>query len=73
MPQSDHGLHPLREMKIRSYFQNRAQSKSEEKDPLTEGIIDAAIEVHRCLGPGLLESIYFTHSRLVDGVKWISL
>jgi len=28
------------------------------KDPLTERIIGAAIEVHRHLGPGLLESIY---------------
>ena len=27
-------------------------------DPLTEQIIAAAIEVHRFLGPGLLESIY---------------
>lgn len=27
-------------------------------DPLTEAIIAAAIEVHRYLGPGLLESIY---------------
>ena len=27
-------------------------------DPLTEKIIGAAIEVHRLLGPGLLESIY---------------
>ena len=27
-------------------------------DDLTEGIIAAAIEVHRHLGPGLLESIY---------------
>ncbi len=27
-------------------------------DQLTERIISAAIEVHRCLGPGLLESIY---------------
>ena len=25
---------------------------------LTEKIIQAAIEVHRCLGPGLLESVY---------------
>jgi len=29
-----------------------------EQDPLTERIIGAAIEVHRLLGPGLLESIY---------------
>ncbi|GIW91152.1 MAG: hypothetical protein KatS3mg109_1584 [Pirellulaceae bacterium] len=30
----------------------------ENKDHLTEKIIGAAIEVHRILGPGLLESIY---------------
>jgi len=30
----------------------------EERDALTEKIIGAAIEVHRVLGPGLLESIY---------------
>jgi len=28
------------------------------RDPLTERIIGAAIEVHRTLGPGLLEAIY---------------
>lgn len=27
-------------------------------DPLTREIIGAAIEVHKLLGPGLLESIY---------------
>jgi GxxExxY protein len=27
-------------------------------DPITEKIIGAAIEVHRILGPGLLESVY---------------
>jgi GxxExxY protein len=31
---------------------------SEEYDLLTEKIIGAAIEVHRILGPGLLEAIY---------------
>ena len=30
----------------------------EESDPLTEKIIGCAIEVHRQLGPGLLESAY---------------
>ncbi len=30
----------------------------EERDPLTEKIIGSAIEVHRTLGPGLLEQTY---------------
>ena len=30
----------------------------EEKDPISGAVIAAAIEVHRILGPGLLESIY---------------
>ena len=29
-----------------------------EDDPLTREIIGAAIEVHRALGPGLLEPVY---------------
>jgi GxxExxY protein len=32
--------------------------ENERKDPRTEGTIAAAIEVHRALGPGLLESAY---------------
>ena len=31
---------------------------SSDRDPVTEQVIGAAIEVHRILGPGLLESIY---------------
>ena len=30
----------------------------EEQDPLTGSIIGPAIEVHKILGPGLLESVY---------------
>lgn len=33
-------------------------SEEQETDPLTSAIIGAAVDVHRALGPGLLESAY---------------
>ena len=42
-------------------------------DPLTEKIIGAAIEVHRILGPGLLESIYeeaLCHEFVLQGIDF---
>jgi GxxExxY protein len=42
-------------------------------DPLTEKIIGAAIEVHRILGPGLLESVYeqeLCHEFDLRGIKY---
>jgi GxxExxY protein len=44
----------------------------DERDPLTELVIGAAIEVHRTLGPGLLESVYqkcLGHELMLRGVK----
>jgi GxxExxY protein len=37
---------------------DRTQEDKPESDPLTHTIIGCAIEVHRVLGPGLLESAY---------------
>jgi GxxExxY protein len=38
--------------------QRHRDTENEERDPLTRQIIGAAMEVHRILGPGLLERIY---------------
>jgi GxxExxY protein len=43
-----------------------------ERDPLTEEVIGAAIEVHRVLGPGLLESVYqrcLCHELKIRGIE----
>ncbi len=45
----------------------------QEQDPLTEKIIGAAIEVHRHLGPGLLESIYEEALCLELGLRGIAV
>lgn len=38
--------------------QGQGVTETDDLSPLTARIIGAAIEVHRILGPGLLESIY---------------
>jgi len=39
---------------------HRGTENTEGKDAITDKIIGAAIEVHKSLGPGLLESVYET-------------
>lgn len=39
-------------------MQDISPRQTDERDPLTDRIIGAAIDVHRALGPGLLESAY---------------
>jgi len=45
-------------MNILTTESQRHRDHEEQKDPQTSAIIGAAIEVHRQLGPGLLESAY---------------
>ncbi len=45
-------------MKLLTTESQRHREIENEKDPRTASIIGAAIEVHRQLGPGLLESAY---------------
>ena len=37
---------------------DRENAMNDERDPVTQEFIGAAIEVHRLMGPGLLESVY---------------
>jgi len=46
-----------------------------ERDPLTEKVIGCAIEVHRALGPGLLESSYqqcLAHEMKLNGIPFVA-
>lgn len=49
-----------------------AYESTTEQDPLTRGIIGAAIEVHKHLGPGLLESAYEACMAIELGLRSIS-
>jgi GxxExxY protein len=46
------------DMMRQRYPRDLRRGVPEEDDPVTAPIIGAAIEVHRALGPGLLESVY---------------
>jgi GxxExxY protein len=52
---------------------NRRDAEAPRKDGLTESIIGACIEVHRVLGPGLLESAYeecLCHELVLQGMRY---
>jgi GxxExxY protein len=40
-----------------------------ELNEVTEKVIGCAIEVHRHLGPGLLENVYFNSKLRKEGIK----
>ena len=48
----------LQDLPQRTQRSQREENTAAQNDPVTERIIGAAIEVHRILGPGLLESVY---------------
>ena len=67
-------------MSLTMHWENRSNLCGRQKDvpktmsdDLTEKIIGAAIEVHRILGPGLLESVYedaLCHEFSLRGIKF---
>src|SRR5580765_3980146 len=65
-----------REVNMRGILTTESQRHreiGELKDPRTSPIIAAAIEVHRLLGPGLLESAYrrsFCHDLFLGGLSF---
>lgn len=54
-------------------YKERGEHNERERDPLTQKVIGCAIEVHRYLGPGLLESTYeqcLAHELALCGVSF---
>src|SRR6202158_5465796 len=56
-------------MELLTTESQRHRESENEKDPRTAAIIGAAIEVHRQLGPGLLESVYEECMRREFGLR----
>jgi GxxExxY protein len=58
---------------MQNRFNNRRDAKTRSFNELTERIIGACIEIHRSLGPGLLESAYeecLCHELSVAGIAF---
>jgi GxxExxY protein len=53
---------------------SQKEARTHEADPVTSSIIAAAIEVHRILGPGLLEAVYeecLCHEFQLRGIPFV--